>query len=387
MLPAPLKRFLTAPGRRFAVLVVLGMLVVATPMAEVWRRLGLELQASIEAQRSLEPAKLAVQTQLALMSHRPLAAAVLAGRAEKEAERMRSQHGVDVGLAALLTSLEARRLGHALNETDQLRHDWTALLQGIGLRQMRPEASDTAHQLLVEQTFIIADLAAAGGLYGQAGRAFEGAELNLALRVLPRFAVALTRAQAPNGGLAEHGAVHLRAQARRIAAQVAQALATLDAADQAADALVVSALLSLQHDLASLASASASATDRHAAFAAEASSLQAAQALLTHLDRGLVQAQEVLQAERHIVCAALAATLLLGGLAAALAIPRGRRRRWEAVSAAVAAEAASPAQHPPAPTGTARAESEAPTSELLQRLRQRQSVIPLALPPAPPPRG
>jgi hypothetical protein len=82
--PSPMPR-----GSRFALVVTLVLGLLALPLSETWRRQGLELDAALAARRALEPLGLAVQTQRALLAHRPQAAAVLAGRGEQEDERLR----------------------------------------------------------------------------------------------------------------------------------------------------------------------------------------------------------------------------------------------------------------------------------------------------------
>ena len=163
------------------------MLIVASPIAEVWRRQGLQIEALSHARTGIEPVALAVRTQRALAAHRPYAAAVLRGHAGQEAERHRRQRTADSDIAALATALEARQLYRGLDEADLLRSDWSALLQGIGQRRLAATESDTAHDLLIEQTFVIADLVLASASTqewhgARAGEPALEAELTLALR-------------------------------------------------------------------------------------------------------------------------------------------------------------------------------------------------------------
>ncbi len=377
MLSAPVKRFLTTPGHRFAALMALGMLVVATPIADAWRRLGLEVQAAVQARHGLAPLALAVKSQRGLMSHQPYSAAVLAGRGEMETERRLRQLDVDISLSELLISLEAWRLDRALHEADQLRQDWSDLLRGIGERQMRPAASDTAHQLLVEQTFVIADLSiVVSGLQGQAGRAFEAGELRLATQLLPRLAATLAAGpgQATQGTLAVQGDSQRRRQVQRVTQDVAQDVAQLvhqlladsGSAGRGFDPSVLQALLALRSAMEPLAAASPDATDaQHAARA----SLDAAAALVEHIDGGLMQAVQVLRSERQWVVFALSVALLLGTFAASLALPRKQASDDDPPPSIEGTDAA--AVDLPLHGDTARAESEQPAGDLLQRLRAK----------------
>ena len=379
MLPAPLKRFFTPPGHRFALLVVLGMTLVAAPAVEVWRRHGLALQFAVESRRGLEAVTLAVHAQRALVSHRPYAAAVLAGRNEQEGERLRRQQAVDAEVAALAAALEVRRLYRALEEADHLRDDWSTLLQGLGRRQMTAAASDAAHDLLIEQTFVIVDLVAgASGLFGAAGRAFDAEELMLALHALPRFAAALdtqigTRIDAEVPGMSPPSAHGLRTSAHRMSNAARAALAAADAAGAAGappHPSLVRALVALQQRAALLAqtpSPAAAMLQR-----ARSASLEATEALVARLDTGLVHSISVLHLERRAVAAAGALALLIVMLAAARVLPRPRRSRAQAsATMAALASRADPAALD-ASAGSNGAESEGPTSDLLQRLRQRE---------------
>ena len=399
MLPPALKSLLTTPSRKFAVLVVLGMSMVALPMAEMWRRLGLELRATSAAQSGLTPLVLSVQTQHALAAHRPYAAAVLSGRLDQEGERARRQREVDLRLAALGGALETRLLHRALDEADQLRIGWSTLLQGIGQRRLPLAACDTSHQLLIEQTYVIADLvAAATGLHGQAGRAFGTAEAALALVALPRYAAALSAFAASADDAAagvDLAAAHsgaLRAAARRLAQAAADVLAQAgasdeaaasagavpaDAADRALSPDLLAALMSLQQSATAVArDAAPQAMGAVGHAKAEQAAFSAASTLIHHLDDRLVLAQDTLRLERARAAAAGLLAAWVAALAAALALPRAQSE----------SDNEPPAQPHHADTdadvedtlplhatlGSQGAESEQPTSELLQRLRRSE---------------
>lgn len=409
MLPATLKPLLTRPGRWFALLVVLGMVIVATPVAEIWRRHGLEMQTAFDARRALDAMAAAVQTQRALSAHGPYAAAVLAGRSEQEPERLRRQQAVDGEVGTLVTALEAQRLHRALDEADQLRNDWTKLLEGIGSRQLRVAASDTAHALLVDQTFVIMDLVAgAGTLHGQVGRAFGAAEWTLVRQTLPRFALELAawsgdaeepaaavppavpapssggssgRSSAPSSAASPAAAQatspspRLAPDARRAARAAAELLASLDAADAdepAPEPALVHSLVALRQSASHLAeTASPTAV---AARRAQAASLEASNALIARLDARLVESSSVLQRERLLVATAGLLAMLIAAFAATLALPRTTVPRGQADAADAAdpaddnAQASEPALG--TATGAGNAESHGPASDLLQRLRR-----------------
>ncbi len=378
MLPAPLQRLFAKPGHRFALLVLLCLAVVVTPLAEVWRRQGLELRTALDARRALESVSVGVQTQRALSGHRPYAAAVLAGRSEQEPERLRRQQAVDGEVGALVATLEAHHLHRALDETDQFRNEWANLLQGIGRRQMSVAASDAAHDLLVEEVFVIMDLATgASGLQSQIGRAFHPEDLTLALQTLPRLVTALTawaddgRAATGSADEAERRAKSARAQARRAAQAAAALLARLDAADAsepAPDPTLVRALVALQQSTLQLAASelpTAMLTGR-----ARAAGMEATTALISCIDAGLAAAITAHQRERTIVAAAGLVALLVGIFAAALALPRGSTSPYEPAEVTKPQGEGSKTQVPDTEPGPVGAESQGPASDLLRRLRQ-----------------
>lgn len=378
MLPAPLKRLLAQPSHRWALLAVLGLAAVVTPLAEVWRRQGLELQTAFDARSALQSVAAGLQTQRALSAHRPYAAAVLAGRDQQEPERLRRQQAVDSEVGTLVATLEAQRLHRALDEADQLRNEWTNLLEGIGRRKMPAAASDAAHDLLIEQVFVIMDLTAgAGGLQGQVGRAVRGEAWTLAMQTLPRLAADLARwpddaalSADPSG--ANPGTL---AQARRAAKAATDLLTTLDAtgADEPApDPAIVHALVALQQSATHLATpTSAGPSPAAVVRRAHAASVEAHHALIAHLDAGLVQATSVLRLERLVVAAAGLLALVIAAFAGAMVLPRRETSPSEgaAVPDSSSDEASATALH--AATVPGGAESQGPASDLLLRLRRR----------------
>lgn len=381
MLPAPLQRLFAQPGHRFALLVVLGLAVIAAPLTEAWRRHGLETQTALDARRALESVSVSVKAQRALAAHRPYAAAVLAGRSEQEPERLRRQQAVDSEVGALVATLEANHLHRALDEADQLRNDWTVLLERIGRRQATPAASDAAHDLLVEQVFVIMDLATgASGLQGQVGRAFAADEMLLATRTLPRLIAALAgSSEAAEGkpSLADASAARAKgvhAPARRAARAAADLLARLDAASEgeaAPDPALVRALVALRQSSAKLTepgAPTAAAVGR-----AWAAGIEANAALVSHLDARLEVSLAAHQQERMVVAAAGLLAMLIGAVAAALAMPGSPAPRPGHTGMAEASSGEPnlrPAQAGPASGG---AESQGPTSDLLLRLRRREA--------------
>jgi hypothetical protein len=409
----PLKRLSTAPGHRLALAVALVLILLALPLAEAWRRQGIELQATYVARRGVEPVALATRLQLTLAAHRPYAAAVLSGRAEQEPERQHRQRAVDEQLAALTTSLELQHLHRALDETDHLRAEWSRLLDEISRRQPSALASDAAHDLLVEQAYTVADLAAsASRLYGQAGRAFDDTHLVLALRTLPRYGATLAATLAAHqaggadatswvstagaAGAAREAAAALQArlvtQARQVGAAAEGLLDTLDAV---ADASAVAPDPALVHALVAVAQSArvmarmrdgaqgekpgekhgetqgeAQAFDAATAQRALVASVEGAADLVTALDAGLAEAATTLQRERRILTGAGALLLLVALLAALRVLPRAQARRPVADEGAVDTSTLPlhDAQAPPKP------ESEGPASDLLQRLQSVQRL-------------
>jgi hypothetical protein len=179
----------------------------------------------------------------------------------------------------------------------------------------------------------------------------------------------------------------LRSRAHRIALEAARLLCAVDAADHAADPPLVNALLSLQQAAGRFAEVARRGSPE--ARAAEQTSLEAAAALATHLDRGLAEAAEVLEVEHRLTAFALWAMLVIGAIAASIAVPRKSVTADPGGPDDDGLDPATPAAPRPAietPTAPAAAESERPTSDLMQRLRQRQARATGAAPPGPPTR-
>lgn len=368
------------------------MLALAVPLADAWQRVGAELHAGAATRQSLAPLQLASRTQQALAAHQPYAHAVLAGRTGQEPERALRQAAVDAGIATLAGALEARHLHRALEEADQLRADWSALMEGLGERRLTPPGSDLAHELLIEQTFVVADLAAAAGGWAarDAAEAFT-AELALARHTLPRFAATLAQVQAQAAAQVQAvapaqaqalaaasaagaptppsaAAQRLRAQAGQVA-RAAAALLDAQAAGGATadrfDAELAGALLTLRHAAVQLrASAAIAPAPLHAA-APVAQLAQAA--LMQHVQRRWALHEAELRRERAALAAAglLAMLILLG--AARLALPPRTPAEEPAPPAAPLPATQPMPLHHASPSG---AESTQPTHELLQRLRQ-----------------
>jgi hypothetical protein len=157
------------------------------------------------------------------------------------------------------------------------------------------------------------------------------------------------------------------------AARLARALAPLLQADaeRAIDLDEWSALQALQSLLRATLPATSPPTATPGSEAAQAlqqAALRASAAMLARFERDLAAAADALQAERRLVAAALALDLLLTLLAAALVMVRGPRR---ARPAAAEFDASTPAFAWDEAAGRPTvAESEAPASALLQRVRR-----------------
>ncbi|MCW5632359.1 MAG: hypothetical protein KIT17_03410 [Rubrivivax sp.] len=372
---------LASVSPRLALWIVLAMLVVATPLAEIWRRHGSELQAVLDARDALRPVAQATHAQRSLLAHRPYAAAVLAGRQEMEAERQRRQIAVDTDLATLLATLERQRHDRALDEVDLLREGWSALLEGIGRRRLAVAASDTAHDLLIEQVFVVLDLVAArSGLRAQTGRGFAVDDAALVLDALPRFtvmAMAMSRA-APGAAAAE--TTHPSAQAGRVARAAAARLAALSAMGADApspDPKLLQALAALERHAAALAAAGAG--DPATAQRAHAAADDAGRALVAQLDADLATTAVALQRERWLLGVATAMALLIAALAAVRVVPRAApadgvgAEDIEAPGERIVRGPGSDGHTRPLPIegwAPGGAESGGPTSDLLRRLRR-----------------
>jgi hypothetical protein len=160
----PLQRLLaqlrehTRPRVRFALLGLVGMLMVATPLTEVLRQHARNLDLLIAARAVLDPLADTAAVQRALIAHERTAAAALAGSAAAVPLRAVHEAEVDQRLATLTATLDRGRYAAAGDECAQLRSDWTVLADGLQRRRLSTQASTQAHELLLDQTVQIGDL-------------------------------------------------------------------------------------------------------------------------------------------------------------------------------------------------------------------------------------
>lgn len=150
---------------KFLALGLVAVAMVATPLVQVLRYEGTQMQAVLAQQASLDPIARAVAVQYGLLAHRDTAGQVLRGQAVLEQERQLRQAEVDDRLANLGATLEALHSVRAIDEAQVLAKDWAALAQQILSRHISADASDAAHRLRVEQAVQVMDLVAdASGL-------------------------------------------------------------------------------------------------------------------------------------------------------------------------------------------------------------------------------
>ena len=150
---------------KFAALGVVAAAMVATPLVQVLRYQGAEIQAALYEQAGLDPVSGAVTLQHALLAHRDIAGLVLRGVLLLEPERTLRQAEVDDRAAALESALVTLKLPRAISEAQALRQDWVTLVPQVEQRKIKPTDSDAAHRLLVEQALQVIDLVAdASGL-------------------------------------------------------------------------------------------------------------------------------------------------------------------------------------------------------------------------------
>ncbi len=151
---------------KFAVLGALGGAMVLTPLGEVLRVQGAELESLVAERASLDPLAQALTLQHGLLGHRAVADRVLRGRLQLEAERRLRQAEVDANLWALQGTLSVGLWHRALQEHAALAGDWQALAQRVARRQITAPDSAAGHQLLLEQAVQVMDLVSAAAPVG-----------------------------------------------------------------------------------------------------------------------------------------------------------------------------------------------------------------------------
>lgn len=143
---------------KFALLAVVGVAMVVTPLVDVVRRQAADLQTLLGARAGLEPLARALDVQRALIVHRAAAALVLGGHVDAEPQRRARETEVDARLGALSDTLARGHYALALEEDAALRADWTALVERIVARRIDARGSDASHRLLIEQVLQVMDL-------------------------------------------------------------------------------------------------------------------------------------------------------------------------------------------------------------------------------------
>lgn len=211
--------------RQFALLCVLGMLMVATPLVETLRRQADTLTQLQDAERRLAPMHATVALQRALIDHRLLAAASLGGQREREMDRRAQQDIVDLRVDVLEVALTVAREPQALVEHGALHGDWRSLAARIGSRRIDAAGSNLRHGLLLDQTIQIGDLLATAPVGDDPVRA------RLAWQALPALEQAL--AEAATGPAGGEAAVAAGTPAPAQAAGAAEAAEGADAATRA----------------------------------------------------------------------------------------------------------------------------------------------------------
>lgn len=197
-----------SPRRLLAVLGALGMVMVATPLAEVLRRQADDLTRLQDATQRIVPLQANVGVQRALLDHQLLASATLGGQPEREAERQVQQAVVGVRIDTLHLALAQVREPEAMAEHDALREDWRMLTSRLEARRIDAATSERSHRLLIDQSIQIGDLLV--GWTGQstvAGEAGGSADLPLRAAATSRLAwQALPRLEHAIAGMGTDGA-------------------------------------------------------------------------------------------------------------------------------------------------------------------------------------
>jgi hypothetical protein len=229
------------PRRLLAALGALGMVMVATPLAEVLRRQAEDLTRLQDAAQRVVPLQANVGVQRALLDHHLLAAVTLGGQPERESERQAQQAVVGVQIDTLQLALTQAREPEALAEHGALREDWRTLAARLEARRIDAPTNLRSHRLLIDQSIQIGDLLGGGQEPGATvGRAGTGAEDrrrsaatdHLAWQALPRLDHALA-IMAAGGTSPDEAAAILRAswrQVERLAAAAGKAPAAMHAA-------------------------------------------------------------------------------------------------------------------------------------------------------------
>ncbi|MFO1294456.1 MAG: hypothetical protein U1F07_15525 [Rubrivivax sp.] len=385
-----LRRWLRLPTlhqrHKFALLGVLGMLMVATPLVDVVRRQSQDLQLLLGARAGLDAMARALDVQRALLAHGAAAALVLGRRGALEGEQRSALEGeqrsvlegerrarqdeVDARMAGLTAALVQGRQAPALEEDSALRADWAALVERIAARRIAVAGSEAAHRLLIEQVLQIMDfLADAGG----AAVATAGAPGLAEPRHAARLLLAFTQFEAARAGTPSGDLVGVAGERRRLQAAARRTFAlpagpgtpgaALARARDSASAALRAYLAALDGgDAAHAASASARLSEALAAWPTQA--VAATDAALAEAEASLGRARVALLGV--LLLLALAQGLLLASLRAG-----ARRATARAPSGAASGLGEEPGS-----------ESRQPTETLMRRLRDGRRAPSEEAPPS-----
>lgn len=294
---------------KFALLAVLGVAMVVTPLVDVVRRQAADLQTLLGARAGLEPMARALDVQRALIVHRAAAALVLGGHVDAEPQRRARETEVDSRLAALTDTLARGRYALALEEDAALRADWTALVERIVARRTDARGSDASHRLLIEQVLQVMDLV------GDVGGAVPGSLATADLReprLAARLALAFVRMESLRRGGSEREASQARKRLHTAAREAAAVAALPGAAALEAELVQARALArdAMHGYLAALDADDNAGIERAAATLADALAAWSSRAVAA-ADTALVRAHDRVARERMLRLGLLALLALV----------------------------------------------------------------------------
>ena len=138
-------------SRKFTLLSLLGLLMVAPPMGYYVADTVQDVRATRSELAGLAPSAAMLRLVRLTQQHRGLTATVLGGKAEAESQRAERQREVEQALGAVdaqLAPIDDRRLHE---QWTQLREQWQALASEVAQRRIEAPASFARHSALIER--------------------------------------------------------------------------------------------------------------------------------------------------------------------------------------------------------------------------------------------
>jgi methyl-accepting chemotaxis protein len=143
---------------RLALFGVLGILLLAAPLAALIVKSGAEIAVARNELGGIAPAKRILRVVQLVQQHRGLSANVLGGNQAMEGERAAKQQEVDKAIGEAVDALKNSAAGRVAAEAQKAAAEWSALARDVAARAIAGKDSFARHTALVGAWLSILDL-------------------------------------------------------------------------------------------------------------------------------------------------------------------------------------------------------------------------------------